>query len=223
MIGTLAARAARTRERGAQPQRVVRLPPWLATRRSPATRRAGGRRSARPTRSPGAAIPRSAGSWQQSSWGFWSSSSSAPCCCRWAPSPRCSSSCWGVGRAARHQLRLRPSRRAGGVLRDRRADRRRGGSAGLHARYLVHHPAVAVTKNEDLIHMVIGRPGVILVGEGAPSRIKHLMANQRKKTERWVPDTPSQRFTSGTATARCRCPSCSAPWARCPRCCDRRR
>ncbi|TXH43355.1 MAG: DUF4191 domain-containing protein [Actinobacteria bacterium] len=51
-------------------------------------------------------------------------------------------------------------------------------------------PAVAVTKNEDLIHMVIGRPGVILVGEGAPSRIKHLMANQRKKTERWVPDTP---------------------------------
>ncbi|MFI0433161.1 MAG: DUF4191 domain-containing protein [Candidatus Nanopelagicales bacterium] len=51
-------------------------------------------------------------------------------------------------------------------------------------------PAVAVTKNEDLIHMVIGRPGVILVGEGAPSRIKHLMANQHKKTERWVPETP---------------------------------
>jgi hypothetical protein len=58
-------------------------------------------------------------------------------------------------------------------------------------------PAVAVNKNEDLVHMVIGRPGVILVGEGAPTRVPHLMLNQRKKLERWVPETPFHEVIVG--------------------------
>lgn len=58
-------------------------------------------------------------------------------------------------------------------------------------------PAVAVTKNEDLVHMVVGRPGVVLVAEGSPSRVRHLLANQRKKTERWVPETPIHEVIVG--------------------------
>lgn len=58
-------------------------------------------------------------------------------------------------------------------------------------------PAVAVTKNEDLVHMVVGRPGVILVGEGAPSRIHNLLTNQHKKVERWIPDTPIHEIVVG--------------------------
>lgn len=58
-------------------------------------------------------------------------------------------------------------------------------------------PAVAVNKNEDLVHMVIGRPGVILVGEGSPTRVPHLMLNQRKKLERWVPETPFHEVIVG--------------------------
>jgi len=51
-------------------------------------------------------------------------------------------------------------------------------------------PAVAVSKNQDMISRVVGKPGVILVGEGPASRITHMLANERKRTARWVPDIP---------------------------------
>src|SRR3978361_1849129 len=34
-------------------------------------------------------------------------------------------------------------------------------------------PAVAVTKSQDLVHRVVGRPGVVLIGEGNKSRGRH--------------------------------------------------
>lgn len=45
-------------------------------------------------------------------------------------------------------------------------------------------PAVAFTKNQDVVHRVIGRPGVILVGEGNPSRVRNLMVAEKKKHAR---------------------------------------
>jgi hypothetical protein len=41
-----------------------------------------------------------------------------------------------------------------------------------------------------MISRVVGKPGVILVGEGPASRITHMLANERKRTARWVPDVP---------------------------------
>lgn len=58
-------------------------------------------------------------------------------------------------------------------------------------------PAVAVTKNQDLLHMVVGRPGVILVAEGPPNRVTHLSTSQRKKIERWAPDVPVTELIVG--------------------------
>lgn len=58
-------------------------------------------------------------------------------------------------------------------------------------------PAVAVTKNEDLVHLVVGRPGVILVGEGSPTRIQNLLTTQHKKVERWIPETPIHELIVG--------------------------
>lgn len=58
-------------------------------------------------------------------------------------------------------------------------------------------PAVAVTKNQDILHMVVGRPGVLLVAEGSPSRVGHLLSSQRKKVERWVPDVPITEIVVG--------------------------
>jgi hypothetical protein len=49
-------------------------------------------------------------------------------------------------------------------------------------------PAVAFTRNQDLVHRVIGRPGVILVGEGNPSRVKQLLATERTKHQRITSD-----------------------------------
>lgn len=51
-------------------------------------------------------------------------------------------------------------------------------------------PAVAVTRNQDVVHRVVGRPGIILVGEGAPNRIGHLLANEKRKHSRVAPETP---------------------------------
>ncbi|MFH5210885.1 DUF4191 domain-containing protein [Antrihabitans sp. NCIMB 15449] len=46
------------------------------------------------------------------------------------------------------------------------------------------------TTHMDAVHRVIGRPGVILVAEGAPQRVKSLLAQEKKKTARLVGDTP---------------------------------
>lgn len=51
-------------------------------------------------------------------------------------------------------------------------------------------PAISVTRNEDVVHRAVGRPGIILVGEGAPNRISHLLANEKRKHARVAPDTP---------------------------------
>ncbi|KIQ16219.1 hypothetical protein ASG56_16850 [Rhodococcus sp. Leaf7] len=50
--------------------------------------------------------------------------------------------------------------------------------------------AIAGTTQLDAVHRVIGRPGVILVAEGAPQRVKSLLAQEKKKTARLVGDTP---------------------------------
>jgi len=51
-------------------------------------------------------------------------------------------------------------------------------------------PAVAVTRNQDVVHRVVGRPGIVLVGEGAPNRVGNLLANEKRKHARVAPDTP---------------------------------
>lgn len=51
-------------------------------------------------------------------------------------------------------------------------------------------PAVAGTTQLDAVHRVIGRPGVIFVAEGAPHRVKSLLAQEKKRTARLVGQTP---------------------------------
>jgi len=58
-------------------------------------------------------------------------------------------------------------------------------------------PAVAVTRNQDIVHRAVGRPGVVLVGEGAPSRVANLLATEKKKVARFVPDVPIYDFQAG--------------------------
>jgi hypothetical protein len=51
-------------------------------------------------------------------------------------------------------------------------------------------PAVAVTKSQDLVHRVVGRPGVILIGEGNPQRVRNLLGVEKKKHARVVGEVP---------------------------------
>ncbi|WP_263251750.1 DUF4191 domain-containing protein [Saccharopolyspora rosea] len=59
----------------------------------------------------------------------------------------------------------------------------------LRGRWVVSQ-AVAGTSQLDAVHRVIGRPGVVLVGEGAPHRVKSLMAQEKKRVARVVGETP---------------------------------
>ncbi|MGY1707660.1 DUF4191 domain-containing protein [Geodermatophilus sp. SYSU D00697] len=49
---------------------------------------------------------------------------------------------------------------------------------------------VAGTTQLDAVHRVLGRPGVILVGEGAASRVRPLLAQEKKKVARIAGDAP---------------------------------
>ena len=51
-------------------------------------------------------------------------------------------------------------------------------------------PGVAATGHFDAVHRVIGRPGVIFVAEGSPSRVKPLLAQEKKRTARLIGDVP---------------------------------
>lgn len=50
--------------------------------------------------------------------------------------------------------------------------------------------AVAGTTQLDAVHRLIGRPGIVLVAEGAPHRVKSLLAQEKKRIARVVGDTP---------------------------------
>jgi hypothetical protein len=60
-------------------------------------------------------------------------------------------------------------------------------------------PAVTANRNMDVVHRAVGRPGVILVGEGAPGRVAGLIAAERKKTARVAHDVPIFDFQVGNA------------------------
>ncbi|MBD0860030.1 DUF4191 domain-containing protein [Gordonia sp. zg691] len=57
--------------------------------------------------------------------------------------------------------------------------------------------AVAGTSHLDAVHRVIGKPGVILVAEGSPTRIKSLLTQEKKKVARVVGDTPIYEIMVG--------------------------
>jgi hypothetical protein len=58
-------------------------------------------------------------------------------------------------------------------------------------------PGIAFNKNQDLVHRVVGPPGIVLVGEGNPHRLKSLMGNERRKHERVASETPIFEVVSG--------------------------
>jgi hypothetical protein len=49
---------------------------------------------------------------------------------------------------------------------------------------------VAGTPQLDAVHRVLGRPGIVLVGEGSTQRVRGLLAQEKKKIARVIGDTP---------------------------------
>ena len=51
-------------------------------------------------------------------------------------------------------------------------------------------PAIAANKSMDIVHRTVGKPGVVLVGEGSPSRLPSLLAAEKKRISRVAYDVP---------------------------------
>lgn len=58
-------------------------------------------------------------------------------------------------------------------------------------------PAVAFSSKQDLVHRVVGRPGIILVGEGSPQRTKSLLAKEKRRLTKVAGDAPVRTILVG--------------------------
>jgi len=62
-------------------------------------------------------------------------------------------------------------------------------------------PAVAVARNQDMVHRSVGRAGIVLTGEGSNS-VRQMMADEKKKAERFAPGVPITEVLVGTEEGR---------------------
>lgn len=58
-------------------------------------------------------------------------------------------------------------------------------------------PVIAFTKQQDVVHRVVGPPGIVLVGEGNPHRVRQLLLSERRKHERVAAETPIHEVVVG--------------------------
>jgi hypothetical protein len=51
-------------------------------------------------------------------------------------------------------------------------------------------PAISANRNMDVVHRAVGKPGVILIGEGSPTRLPTMLAAEKKRIARVAYDVP---------------------------------
>jgi hypothetical protein len=56
---------------------------------------------------------------------------------------------------------------------------------------------IAFNRNQDVVHRLVGRPGIILIGEGHPSRVKQLLSTERVRHQRVVSEVPVHQVVVG--------------------------
>ncbi len=65
-------------------------------------------------------------------------------------------------------------------------------------RGVVFTPAVAVNRQQDVVHRAVSRRGVVLVAEGNPNRVKGLIAAEKRRMNRVISDVPVHDLVVGT-------------------------
>jgi len=58
-------------------------------------------------------------------------------------------------------------------------------------------PVIAFNQQQDVVHRVVGPPGIVLIGEGNPNRLRQLMSGERRKHERVVAEVPIHEVVCG--------------------------
>ncbi len=57
--------------------------------------------------------------------------------------------------------------------------------------------AIAFNRQQDVVHRLVGPPGIVLIGEGNAGRLKNLIASERAKHQRVVRETPIHEVVVG--------------------------
>lgn len=63
--------------------------------------------------------------------------------------------------------------------------------------WIIEKQPVAFTKNQEIVWRMVGRSGVILISEGAPSRAKQLLEEEAKKYRRVIPNVTIHMLQAG--------------------------
>ncbi|MEV0398001.1 DUF4191 domain-containing protein [Polymorphospora rubra] len=58
-------------------------------------------------------------------------------------------------------------------------------------------PAVSSTTQMDMVHLVIGRPGIILLAEGNPQRIRGLLGQEKRRLAKVIGTAPLHDYVIG--------------------------
>jgi hypothetical protein len=62
--------------------------------------------------------------------------------------------------------------------------------SSLRGNWRVKEQPVAFTVNNDFVHLVLGPPGVLLVAEGDPNRVRGLLGEQKRRMSKVIGQTP---------------------------------
>lgn len=57
--------------------------------------------------------------------------------------------------------------------------------------------AIGFNKHQDVVHRLVGPPGIVLIGEGNPNRLRPLLSAERRKHERVAAETPIHEIIVG--------------------------
>ncbi|WP_134741536.1 DUF4191 domain-containing protein [Nocardioides sp. 503] len=58
-------------------------------------------------------------------------------------------------------------------------------------------PVIAFNKQQDVVHRVVGPPGIVLVAEGNQHRVRQILTSERRKHERVAAETPIHEIVVG--------------------------
>ena len=62
--------------------------------------------------------------------------------------------------------------------------------------------AIAFNRQQDVVHRLVGPPGIVLIGEGNASRVKALLAAERTRHQRFVAEAPVHEVLIGDGTGQ---------------------
>lgn len=70
---------------------------------------------------------------------------------------------------------------------------------GLLKRGWKLEPGIAFNKQQDVAHRLVGPPGIVLIGEGSPNRLRPMLSAERRKHERVASETTLHEVQVGDA------------------------